>query len=739
MMLAFNKSAALEMEDRLTRYLIALSGVTPIAQTLSNNQTSREVIAEVAEMNAIEIPWVMTFDSLARAIIESKGEIEEKTFIANEEKEVTRIVLELLADPHYRQEFKEVMLANFKDDWDQLIQLESGLSSADRDLLRRSLPRETYKGERVKSAGEKRIADFLFRSTIPYIYEKNVRVDGRKFKPDFTIEAGGRNLYIEYAGMLGDETYAKAFREKKEAFTKANFDFLVLVPSQIADESFEVKALAFLKKNGFEVSNSPLKPEDYWDEYLEAKFRRRFTEAVKMFINRIRQARVGAVEFYANRIDQLAMQDKVAYRFTLLAWKVYEKYASNMTSENTEDFKDVLQRAVTSVSNGSTKAIRRGVTIDLASLRYISVDEYQDFSELYDDLVRGMHNLTSGSAIFAVGDHWQSINSFMGASTELFDSFISRWVNARQREITFNYRSCEEVVEVGNNLMRNTHGSPSKVGSDSVGRVWLMDYETLVQGQSELSSKLGYEELGIIRILQHIFAGDPDSSVAILSRKNSIPWWYQGKNNNSFDNDLQDYLNLILRSIDISKHSKISIHTVHKFKGLEADRVIILDALDKSIPLIHNDWRFARIFGDSPSSILSEERRVFYVALTRARKELFVLTRSSRPSGFIADLKLSTNNWELFPPGSAGVRIVCNGNTFAIKPVLLKAGFQWYSPNKEWVLDITEFATNKSEGELLSAIRISKHYWVQSVKRVDDVSVYLELEGIRKVIDWTTQ
>lgn len=738
MMLAFNRSAAKELEDRMNRYLTALSKPRLEKLVSDDSRVRPIVISELADGTSFQTPWIMTFDALARAIVEgSEGTLHSRSFIDNADKKITEIILDLISVPSYRQEFKDVMLANFKDDWNDLIELEVGLSSAEKELLSKSLPRETFRGERVRSSGEKAIADYLFGLGLPYIYEKNIRIGARKYKPDFALESGSRTLFIEYAGLLHDENYERVFREKTEAMAKAHQEFLVLVPWQIADDSFKEAILGFLRENEFELPENPTSPEDYWDEYLEAKFKRRFIAAVKSFVDRIRQSQLDPSELYSQGLARLAREDLVAFRFSKLAWQVYEKYMDELVSQNAEDYKAVLHRAITALAAGQKVAKRKGSDIDLSRLKYFSLDEYQDFSELYGSLVTNLQKINRESKICAVGDHWQSINAFMGASPALFAEFEHRWPGVRNRNITFNYRSSREIVEVGNRLMQQVEGAPSKVGLETSGQVWLMDYDDLVQSPSEVSTKLGNEEIAIIRILIKILLKDPESSVALLSRKNSISWWYPGKNTNSFDSDLQDYLNLILSHVDTQYHSRISIQTVHSFKGLEADNVVLLDALDVSFPLIHSDWRFSKLFGESLSRIVSEERRVFYVAITRAKKNLYILTRSSRPSGFLGHLGVKTSTWALFPPIAKGVRLICSGKgTFEIKDELQKAGFAWHALNKEWFLDVSEFMEGKSFTDILKALRASKHEWVRVVQSSAEASTFIDLEGERNKVSW---
>jgi len=85
--------------------------------------------------------------------------------------------------------------------------------------------------------------------------------------------------------------------------------------------------------------------------------------------------------------------------------------------------------------------------------------------------------------------------------------------------------------------------------------------------------------------------------------------------------------------------SKIRIGTVHSFKGLEAEIVIVLRTTQGAFPLIHPDNALFRIFGETEASALAEERRLFYVALTRAASKTYLLTESGRESDYLAELE----------------------------------------------------------------------------------------------------
>jgi DNA helicase-4 len=183
--------------------------------------------------------------------------------------------------------------------------------------------------------------------------------------------------------------------------------------------------------------------------------------------------------------------------------------------------------------------------------------------------------------------------------------------------------------------------------------------------------------------------------VVMLSRRNTLPWFvnFQDQAVGSNGRGLARYLDLVRSFFPKGLKERISISTAHKYKGLEKPMVIVLDAVARSYPLIHPDWAFSRILGDSPEKIAEEERRLLHVALTRAVDTLVVVTEGQSKSPFLEELErarpLTAINWADYAPvGGLTTRLVVKvGNqerrgiapTFAIKDFLKASGYQWQS------------------------------------------------------------
>jgi len=145
-----------------------------------------------------------------------------------------------------------------------------------------------------------------------------------------------------------------------------------------------------------------------------------------------------------------------------------------------------------------------------------------------------------------------------------------------------------------------------------------------------------------------------------------------------------------------------SISTAHKYKGLEKPVVVILDAVDRSYPLIHPDWPFFRIFGDSPLTLAEADRRLFYVALTRAVESLVVITDSVAKSPFLDEIArhrtMAKMPLKSFPPviegtnrrlllkvkNATGKAFEDQGGTYPIKGLLHECRYQYHGATKIW-------------------------------------------------------
>jgi DNA helicase II / ATP-dependent DNA helicase PcrA len=272
--------------------------------------------------------------------------------------------------------------------------------------------------------------------------------------------------------------------------------------------------------------------------------------------------------------------------------------------ESLIDFDDIISYASELVSED------RDVQHSVRSAHpFIFADEYQDVS---DDIFRFLSACTGSQGnLFAVGDDRQSIYGFRGAEIGYMLDFKGFYPDAKILHLSNNFRSYKEIVSlsdcfIARNRRQNKRTSLSPKGSGGN-----------VQSVPVLSEKA---EFAAIR---KMIADSKDGSTAVLFRNN-----WQGDR-------IKRYLDA---NGSVCNH--VTLMTVHASKGLEFDNVIISGVDDKIFP--------------SPRTPLEEERRLFYVAITRARKNLCILYKPDKENVplFVKESSMSSG-WMIRHPISA--------------------------------------------------------------------------------------
>ncbi|MBN2079441.1 MAG: UvrD-helicase domain-containing protein [Spirochaetes bacterium] len=255
-----------------------------------------------------------------------------------------------------------------------------------------------------------------------------------------------------------------------------------------------------------------------------------------------------------------------------------EEFIAFKREQNLIDYGDMIDLATAMLDqhHGVREALH-------ARYRFVFVDEFQDVAP---DNVRLLKLILpeGGGNLFAVGDDWQSIYGFRGASVDYIVRMRRHFPGSRVHRLTVNYRSRREIVTLSNGFIRNNRFRTRKrlrSHPGRGGRVRLHAVET------------PEEEAGIVRGV--LASGSPGRTLAVLYRNN-----WQGR---------------FLERLCGPGGECPGVHfmTMHASKGLEFDVVVVAGVADSIIP--------------DPDNDIEEERRLLYVACTRAREELHVIAR----------------------------------------------------------------------------------------------------------------
>ena len=704
LILTFNRKAAREVSKKLL-FLIDRNAESVLKaeinrrskdtsqnQRLNSDEIEEGAIVAIASQLKVTLPAIMTFHALAYAIVHPEESLLYNG-IEGESQGLSRVFQQVIDDhlrePVFREKIRELMLAHFREDWDRIVEGRHDQSKEEFLLFRRSLPRESLGGEYVKSYGEKIIADFLFEHNIAYKYERNHWWNGTNYRPDFTIFATPKSgLIIEYFGLKGEPSYDEMSESKRQYWKdKQGWTLIEFSPEDIVDKgaaAFLERLKTILLDQGIQCTR--LSEDEIWNRVRDRAVDR-FTTASVGFVGRCRKLSLSPLNLLA-KIKSYSPLSPVEGMFLDLVCSLYDAYLIRLSSTGEEDFDGLMQRATLAVEDGVASFQRKSGGGDLASLRYICIDEFQDFSDLFYRLLVAIRKITPQLELFCVGDNWQAINGFAGSDLRFFDQF-ERYIGKSQRlYISTNYRSASSIVDIGNVLMSGL-GKPAFANKTAVGKVLVSDLNDFEPSLIEKQRHSGdIVTPAVIRIANSALATGID--VVMLCRRNGLPWFVNFQDSGR---GIASYLDLVRSFFPIGLRERITISTAHKYKGLEKPMVIVLDLVARSYPLIHPDWAFSRILGDSPKKITEEERRLLYVALTRAKETLVVITEGRSKSLFLEELERATPlaavEWADYPPllGITTRLVVKVGNqvgrssasTFAIKDFLKASGYQWQS------------------------------------------------------------
>ena len=700
-----------------------------------NRKAAEEMQSRISESVPGAAPHIMTFHALAYGLVNPEEELVYDNIDTNSEarsRVVQNIVDECIVDTNFGPRIREVMLEHFRTDWETIAAGGFDLSITDFIRNRRALPSETLNGEYVKSYGEKLIANTLFENGIEYRYERNFRWDGLNYRPDFSIATGeDRGVVIEYFGMAGDPDYddqAQAKREFWQARSGWTLIELTRADIKLPPASFNDNLLAALAEFG--ICAEPLTEEEIWST-IKTRAIDRFTGALATFVSRCRKQGHNETSLSDLKSSHMTLTNFEA-TFLDIGYSVYRSYLGRLQETGQEDFDGLMWRAVESLNHGQARFARnqRKEVGDLKRIRHVLVDEFQDFSQMFYKIAMGVRISSPSVQFFCVGDDWQAINAFAGSERRFFSDFDRYFHNTLALEVKRNYRSPKSVVDIGNSLMAH-QGSPAIANQADPGVVLACDLGAFVPTATEEARHQGdIITPAVLRLIRRCL--DRGEDVVLLARRNHVPGYVRyDEHLPQMQAGLERFLANIKSYLPPEDHHRISISTTHRYKGLEKAAVVVVDAKAGSYPLIHPSWIFMRIFGDTVEKLEADERRLFYVALTRSTKVLLLLTDSIAESPFLTEIRagttLKTLDWSTLPVVSSldsprlEIRVF---NGYEIRDTLKQQGYRFNSQNKTWYRTV--------KAETFNTAMIQNQVWFVPSVRVEIVNEGgLVVEGLQ--------
>ena len=531
---------------------------------------------------------------------------------------------------------------------------------------RQPLKSPKFKVGQVKSVEECEIANFLFLKGIEYIYEDSYPKEKipkeweTGYKPDFHLikkDSQGNiiyDVYIEHFGLDKDgnppkwwpnrEKYKKGHLDKINLHKINNTKLICTYSHQKLDGTLLDNLTDQLKSNGIPVPNkNVLTDKEALLAFKRNKSANPFINLLRVFLTnfKIRELNIDYLNKRLNDKDKDGKLIFEGYRrrkaeaFIYLFKVFYNSYQDLLKKESENgaiDFEDMIV---------SGKEI-----IDIDNLKYLIVDEFQDISPLRASLIQNLR-IKSNFNFFCVGDDWQSIYRFAGGEIGImvFDTEFEKYFGKRGeiKNLQSTHRFDDRLCEVSSSFILANHDGQLKKKIKSVKKTNEPPIE--IFEQEKITNDFSLRK-HVIKQLDLIFEKHKNDKVPVkilfLSRFNTYTY------SNLYD-DLRKLVTRIFANKMLRGKRQIKFSTVHKAKGAEFDYIFLMNVNNETLGFpsnVDDDEILKLIIDHIDIYPHEEERRLFYVALTRTINKVFIYSATGdKTSDFIYEIS-NTNNFK---------------------------------------------------------------------------------------------
>lgn len=595
LILAYNNAAAKELRERI------------------KDRVSERLIKTGKGINgSIENLKVSTFHALGRGILK---DCNIKTYIsifADDSKKFDKWVHDWLIDyiSSSSQAMKNFIAIHFRPADPFNFQTDEEYQRYIRDNEYRALS-----GDQVRGYQELLIANWLYLNDIEFEYEPQyvtkVRLEiGFDYKPDFHIS--NTDIYIEHFGIdrngntrpdIDSVQYNKEIESKRELHKDQNTRLIETFHYEWCEDNLEgslEKQLADI-----DIIANPISKERIFEALNESGVIDNGAKTLQKSLQAIRAEQLDSTEIFERlRTAKIPFADK----YSTILNDLHESYVQELLNSQTIDFDDMIIRASNCVKDGKFTP----------KWKFILVDEFQDISGSRMDFLKHIISKGPNPKLTVVGDDWQSIYRFSGGKLELTTRFSelvgSNTVTKLQKTFRYNNSIADTA---GTFIMENKEQYKKEIVThDTVNspQIYLLDNK--VNDTEDMALKA-------LQIVKKIREQDSTGSIAVLSRYKYL-----------LKNAKEEISNARFKA-------NVDFWTFHGSKGLEADYCILtgFEQGKLGFPNENKENEVVEALLPSLDSFPhSEERRLMYVALTRAKKKAYIIANPSAPSEFINEL-----------------------------------------------------------------------------------------------------
>ena len=578
---------------------------------------AKEMRERVKEKTGEDIE-IRTFHSIGRSIVQhyegSKNKISDAATSEYVNKNlITNILREMLKNEKTRNlvmsfisyhRYPAKYLEDFKTNTDYF------------EYLRKHEP-ETLKGERVKSFEELLIADWLYLNGVYYEYEypyehKTSSMQRNQYRPDFFL---GDSKYLEHFGINKEGRTApqiNSYEYNQSIVWKRNLHrqkrtTLIETYSWERQEGVILKNLE-KKLSDIGISIKPNDPKIIKELFEREDINKKLVSLVADFLQIFKEGQY-TIEEISNNIPGINKSESERYQvFIDLFDEVFKRYQNYLKKRQELDFADLISKSTDILNKTNFKT----------KFKRIIVDEYQDISRGRYRLLKALIKKQKDCRIMCVGDDWQSIYGFNGSDIRFTFDFEKVFGKTSRIDLDKSFRFTQPILDVSSRfIQKNPLQLKKKITSKP---------STFKKTVEIVENEFGNQEY-LYEVFKKINKDRPNNKkwdVIILGRYNHL------------EKEIPDDLKTKYKQLNIKFMS------IHKSKGLGADVVVILKMESGKYGFpgsMENDPIMNLVRADEQEFVNAEERRVFYVALTRAKQKIFMCTNSYFPSTFIEELK----------------------------------------------------------------------------------------------------
>lgn len=595
LMIAFGKDARKELEDRVYEFDYLNDVVIRTFHSLG-----KEIIGHY-ENRATDVSVLATDDAQYIKFIDDQ--IEKMTHERSLEKELRSFLSEY--------QYPQPNDLEFKSNGEYLQYVKD---NEIRDLA----------GNLVKSFEELKISNYLFKKGIRFEYETEypypVSSPGRSvYRPDYYLP--DLDVFIEHFGIneLGETRRGidkVKYNKDKEWKIKVHQECGTKLIQTFSYESkqgieniLESKLKEHCKLHDFDFEEviSPITTNNLFGVLKELGAYKTFSKLIANFLILFKSSTFDIENLPVPETNQYN-RARISLFHLIFKW-VYERYCLVLNTNMTMDFADMIRDAERIVRSDDF----HDKTQSKYRFRYIMVDEFQDISPIRAGLIKALRDAGSNCGLFCVGDDWQAIYRFTGSDVSLTTKFSEHFGKTYPVTLDKSFRFNDRIESVASGFVQENKDQLRK------------DLITHTRSnKTEVNVSRGHKD----EVLREIFTqinsdGESGTSVLVISR-------------------FRESLKKVAAITKQFQKLKINQMTAHASKGKQADYVIILDVIDGKYGFpskLTTDPLLESLLPTLEEYLYAEERRLFYVALTRAKKTVFIHTELGKESDFLKEMK----------------------------------------------------------------------------------------------------